>query len=101
MDLLKLRKPLMSLYKDGYVLGAGYGMENPNTVGIDVSGDFKPVLNRLAKLKTTDYIEYEGEYLNCPGYHMVEVKTSKTLEELEDWLYGISGDFDYGVFEVD
>lgn len=35
-------------------------MENPNTVGIDVSGDFKSVLNRLAKLKTTDYIEYKG-----------------------------------------
>ncbi len=33
MDLLKLRKPLMSLYGDGYVLGAGYGMENPGRVG--------------------------------------------------------------------
>lgn len=72
-----------------------------NDLGIDVETRTKRrLIARLAKLKTTTSVEDGGEYRQDRSYSIVYVSTTKTEEELDDWLYNTKDDIEYvGVFQ--
>lgn len=90
--------------EDGYIFGnTSLDPQTQNAIGVDIEGNPNGICSRLAKLKTTYKVIYQGEYRQLPGYHQVVVITSWTESQLENWLYNIKQiDFySYGFWDAD
>lgn len=58
---------------------------------IDVeSQDVKRLVRRLKRLTSTIEVYSNGEYRHCPGYSQVFIDSTKTEQEIDDWLYQYS-----------
>jgi len=63
-------------------------MKKIHTLGIDVMTEHKDiVIAYLAALKSTVSVRDGGVYRECPGYSQVHVETTKSEDELDQWLY--------------
>ena len=51
------------------------------------------IMRRLKKLKTTMRVEDGGMYHQNLSYAQIHVFTSKTEEQLGNWLYNLSGPY--------
>lgn len=61
----------------------------------------KKLLKRLSSLKSTQYVENMGAYREDNTYTMLHIETTKTEEELDNWLYKVNHGCDYvGTFTV-
>ncbi len=71
-------------------------------LGIDVvTRDATKLILRLNKLKTTIRTDNGGMYREDNSYTQIHVLTTKTEEELDDWLYRVKHDCEYvGTFTV-
>tara|TARA_R110001632_G_scaffold209447_1_gene334186 strand:- start:235 stop:483 length:249 start_codon:yes stop_codon:yes gene_type:complete len=77
-------------------------MNDRNTLGIDVvTRDAPKLLKRLEKLVTTMYVEDGGMYHADQSYSQIHITTTKTADELDNWLYTVNHGCDYvGTFEL-
>ena len=68
---------------------------------IDVAtSDCKKLINKLKKLKSTLSICNGGQYRECMGYSQIHITTTKTENDMDDWLYKVKHNCDYvGVVE--
>jgi len=58
---------------------------------IDVkTHDVAKLLGKLSRLKSTLSAENRGQYHAAHSYSQVGLESTKTLEEIEDWLYKYS-----------
>lgn len=54
---------------------------------IDVeSHDVKRLVRRLKRLTSTIEVYDNGEYIHCQGYSQVFIHSTKTEEEIDNWL---------------
>jgi len=73
-------------------------------LGIDVMTKTKAaMIRRLKALKSTVSVRDGGVYRECPGYSQVHVETTKSEDELDQWLYkNCHHHFDFvGVFPLE
>ena len=59
-----------------------------NSLGIDV-GTFcvEKIIRRLKNLKSTEDVRNGGRYHADESYSQILIRTTKTEEELDEWLY--------------
>lgn len=65
---------------------------------IDVeTKDVKKLISRLSRLKSTIDLQDGGEYYfgGATGYNIIYIDTTKTVDELDDWLYSVNHGADY------
>lgn len=75
------------------------GNEPMNNIIIDIkTRDKRKALTRLNALKSTVLASDGGEYHQDRSYSQILIETSKTEEELENWLYKSNLDY-VGVFQ--
>ena len=65
-------------------------------LGIDVqTKDAQRLIVRLARLKSTNAVEFGGIYHQEPAYAQVHLDTTWTEAELDEWLYKYATGIDY------
>ena len=71
-------------------------------IGIDVATrDARRLVARLKRLKSTHAAGIIGAYHTDPTDSQIWVDTSRSVEDLEDWLWRVKHNCEYvGVFEI-
>lgn len=72
----------------------------PNYIIDTKTKEHKLIIRRLKHLKSTCYIQDNGQYNNCPECSQLSVESTLSEDELDNWLY--ENNLDYiGVVEND
>lgn len=67
---------------------------------IDVeTKDVNKLMRKLKRLKSTSVVENGGKYWQDTNYTQVWLESTKTVDEVEDWLYKFSNCEYIGVVE--
>lgn len=72
-------------------------------LGVDVASiDANKLLRKLAALKTTKESTGPYAYAAYPAFSQIRIRTEKTAEDLDQWLWSVQHGADYvGVFDAE
>lgn len=75
-----------------------------NVIGIDLYTDSKRnIMRRLSRLKSVVEVVDMGAYCQYTMFSKIKIQTSMTVEQVDDWLYALKGDYtDYvGAYAIE